>query len=159
MGGKSACDPQWGVARGPLKGAPLVDNQSLAIQLAHSACAEFVRLGLTPPAIGSPATGVATLEAHGVRIVVSIASCEPMKLILAPGWDEPLKPPSPPKHNLKEIEKCIVEAAPAKDAAPMPMVKLARLSGYCYNSHFRETVGRLIEKGLLVRIPGGVRSA
>ncbi len=139
--------------------------------LAHHGAGEFSRLNIGKPT--SAVTRSATIEAAGVKIVVTIGDSTPMQLYLTPEGSERLGLPqtptvqitpttatvTPTTPHLKEIEKCILEAAPRADAEPMTMVKLARIAGYACTSHFRGHVARLVDVGLLIRLTGGVRKA
>ncbi len=146
---------------------PSITLQQLADGSAAEIAAEALRAGLDPPAVGAPTIGVVVAEAAGLRIVVTIARHEgPARLHLARGIDPagypgaipaPPPPPTVAPHVLREIERCIMEAAPASPDKPVTMKRLIKLAGYKYTRHSLEAVHRLVEIGLLVQIKGGCR--
>lgn len=69
----------------------------------------------------------------------------------------PGTPVGAPTVPLREIERCILEAAPGSDGAPVSVKALSRLAGYQCSSYFREAVRGLIDRGLLARFTNGVR--
>jgi hypothetical protein len=130
--------------------------------IAHGAASEFLRLQIEKP--DTETVGVAILDIAGVRIVVSMTRYDgPAQLHLtSEGAAQLGLPQHPPAiESLRDIEKEIFAAAPANHQKPMTVKAIARRtkSKYGYNTHFRESVRRLIEKGFLERIPGGVRRA
>jgi hypothetical protein len=74
---------------------------------------------------------------------------------------EPLPTSLPPvPMPLRDVEAIAMRIAPAHDAEPMSVKAMARKAGYSSkSSHFREAVRGLVDRGLLVRIRGGVRRA
>ncbi len=70
---------------------------------------------------------------------------------------EPEAAREPGPSHLPPVQVCALKAAPGPTERPVPVKKLAALSGYRYNSHFRAAATSLIERGLLVRVSGGVR--
>jgi hypothetical protein len=55
---------------------------------------------------------------------------------------------------LRDVEDAAMKAA---TDTPVSVKRLATLAGYSYGSYFREAVRALVDRGLLVRVTGGVR--
>lgn len=86
------------------------------------------------------------------RAIRAIADCSGVQVVVhihASG--------SPPR--LTQLQLDVLEAAPSRLHHPVSVKKLAALSGYSYSGYFRNEVARLVEAGLLVRLPSGVRKA
>ena len=59
----------------------------------------------------------------------------------------------------RNIDECVLQAAPGPADPPISRAKLAPLAGYGYNRHFLAAVRKLIRDGLLTEIDGRVRRA
>lgn len=116
--------------------------ETLASAIAHGAASEILRLGLAPP--DTEVTGAARIERAGIVVRVIIARDD--------GAEAPRVEP-----HLTQMQRDILESAPGRLHAPVSVRRLAALSGYVYNSYFRGAVNLLIEHGMMVRVPGGVR--
>lgn len=104
-----------------------------------------------------PLARTATAEVGGWQVTVTVCRYDgPARLVLSPVGEREL--PEAAK-ALRDIELNILEAAPKADKAPITMRLLAQVAGYGWNSHYRNAVNSLVERGLLVRIRGGVRLA
>lgn len=57
----------------------------------------------------------------------------------------------------RQVEDCIIEAAPGPADMPVSIRQLARLAGYSYTAYLRTAVDRLVAAGKLERGKGGVR--
>lgn len=135
----------------------MMNVQQFADWLAHLGASEFAKASIPVP--DRAVTRSATIELAGVKVVVTVVSAEPMRLQLTPDGQARLGAIAAPVLVLKEIERCIMEAAPRADAEPFTMTKLARIAGYSPNGYFRGHVASLVDRGLLIRITGGVRKA
>ncbi len=134
---------------------------------AHADCAAsrtyaYLRAaGLAPP--DKRVTSQYVDDQTGWQVVVTFARWEgPPRVWLNPGvtLGEPAPANSPPARSpLRDIEATTLEAAPLADAKPVSVRQLARRAGYRDSGHFREAVAQLIDRGLLVRVRGGVRRA
>lgn len=114
--------------------------------VAHAAASDFLRLRVEN--VEGECIGVAVVEPNGLRIVVSLGRYVPTAID---------SPPPPPKFT--PMQRDIIEAAPSRLHNPISMKKIAKTSGYAYNSYFRAKVDELVEAGLLIRVGRGVRKA
>ena len=78
-----------------------------------------------------------------------------VRIEIAPGIVTTL--PTAPR--LTQLQKDAIDAAPSRLHNPISMKRLAKLSGYCYNSYFRKRIDMLVESGLLIKTGRGVRKA
>lgn len=128
---------------------------------AHVACAAHRTLAYAL-ADGLTLTGRHVAKAidrkAGIQAVVILTAWAPPRLHLNGGRGQRFAPANSPT-PLRDVEAFTLEAAPAHDARPVSVRQLARLAGYKDTGHFREAVNQLLERGLLVRIRGGVRKA
>jgi hypothetical protein len=123
-----------------------VTSEDLANAAALEVAAEWVRLCLSPPS--KEVIGAALVERAGVRVVVTICA------------DDGRRPEAAqPERRLTNLQRDVLEAAPSRLHNPVSIKKLATLAGYHYGGHFRGAINQLIEWGLLIRLPGGVRKA
>lgn len=98
------------------------------------------------------------LEAAWLRVVVSLTKYEgPARLYPTPEAAAVLGVPAVPPLKMTGLMEDVMEAAPSRLHHPVSVKKLAALSGYSYNSHFRNAVNRLVDAGLLTKLTGGVR--
>ena len=102
-----------------------------------------MRKGFAPP--DTEVEAVARIERAGIVVKVIIAKDD--------GQAEPPKA----EVRLTRLMRDALEAAPSRLHNPVSVKRLAALSGYSYNSHFRDSVNRLVDLGLLVKLTGGVR--
>jgi hypothetical protein len=132
------------------------------VSLAHRALAELVDALVTADA--RPVSATAACRRSGVRVVVRLMRYDGPAYEPAAACAQAISPIAhviPPAVGvpLRDVEATTFEAAPAHDARPVSVRQLARLAGYRDSGHFREAVNQLLERGLLVRIRGGVRRA
>ncbi len=115
--------------------------EALVRSYAHQIAAEMTRAGVDPKEV----RGIASMESGYNVIVICVRHDE------RPAHVRIDLPP------LREIERCILEAAP--DNRPVTARKLSVLSGYSYSSYFRSAIGNLLKLGLLVRVSGGLQKS
>lgn len=68
-------------------------------------------------------------------------------------------PAAPSRKPTRDIEACILEAAPKPGEPPISRRKLAVRAGYGYNRHFLDAVRHLLEAGELVEHDGRIGTA
>jgi hypothetical protein len=96
-------------------------------------------------------------EVGGWQVTVTICRYDgPVRLVLTPAGERELPETA---RKLRDIELNILEAAPAATEPPITMKKLAQAAGYGWNHHYRDAVNSLVDRGLLLRLRGGVRKA
>lgn len=80
-------------------------------------------------------------EEGGLRLVVSLShgKCPVAKLI-----------------QLSDLHRAILGAVTAN---PTPIKTIAKKAGYALSSHFREAVRELVDRGEILRVTGGIRTA
>lgn len=138
--------------------------QSLLRRLAHEGVARVIRTSLKH-GIDPDEKLVAKVidEDAGLQLVIFLAPWDgPPRLILNPGVTledllNPIKPPLP--FPLRDVEDAAMKAAPGPTERPVSIRALARRAGYSDTGHWREAVNQLVDRGLLVRVRGGVRRA
>ena len=91
---------------------------------------------------------IATDPETGIRVTIHIDQIEGPNVAR---W-EPTTKLQPT--NLRDIEQNILDAC---TSAPQTISALAARAGYGNNPFFRESIYKLIELGLLVRVRGGIR--
>jgi len=70
-----------------------------------------------------------------------------------------LPPPAATPKAYRDIEACILEAAPKPGEPPISRRKLAVRAGYGYHKHFLDAVKRLLAAGELVEHDGRIGTA
>lgn len=130
---------------------------------AFKIAAKLAKSGALPPE--KEVVGVAIDDEAGIRVVVSITRYQgPARLHLndlgKQVLGEPVaKPEARPQIHLTDLQKCVLEACEPRGGKPMDMKKLARISGYCYNSWFRQSVAFMVTAGVLIHVPKGFTKA
>lgn len=130
-------------------------HHRLARTLSARCLATLAESPLDPPDGLVSATSCA--EIGGWQVTVTICRYDgPARLVLTPAGEKEL--PEAAK-KLRDIELNILEATPKPNEAPITMKSLAQVAGYGWNSHYRDAVNSLVERGLLVRVRGGIRKS
>jgi hypothetical protein len=118
----------------------------LAIRLAHRALADALKYDL---AIDQPIIGKAITVEGSLQVAVVLAPCDGPLPAVPAGLPTALP--------LRDVEMAALRAAPGPSERPISVRALARLAHYHDSGHWREAVRQLVERGLLVRVRGGVR--
>ena len=141
----------------------------LASAYSHKIAAKLISLGAEPPA--EQITSTARSEEHGLMVVVTICrydgpmTVSPSVLEKIAAFSASQGPETgatkcptrvPPR---RDVETCILEAAPGQTDRPVSIKQLATRAGYRYTLWFREAVNSLVIAGELVRTSQGVRLA
>ena len=122
--------------------------------IAHRALAELIAELVEADA--RPISASAASRQAGIRIVVRLVR------YAGPAW-EPSQDSSafpsavPSVLPFRAVERAVLKAAPGPTETPATIKQLARRAGYGNNGHFQEAVRSLIDRGLLVRVRGGIR--
>ncbi len=135
-------------------GKPLLSLSSIGQSATHQLAADIAREGLPP---GEKVTHKTTV--NGTKIKVTLSPASPKKPKIKPPPECPPDATPNPPIEIRDVEECVLEAAPAPGKRAISVKKLAALAGYGYSSYFREKVRKMIDAGLLVRVTGGVRLA
>jgi hypothetical protein len=103
-------------------------------------------------------TAAAAREAmHAASLALALAAAAYQQLLHGdPGADVASNPQKPPAGR-RQVEACILEAAPAPHERPVTLKQLAKRAGYSYSEWFRKEVDKLTQAGELVRTGKGVR--
>lgn len=95
-----------------------------------------------------PITVTTADRRSGLRVVLRLVRYD------GPTYEPATPPPDLP---LREVEQAALRAAPGPTERPATVRALARRAGYRDTGHWREAVRQLVDRGLLVRVRGGVR--
>jgi hypothetical protein len=74
-------------------------------------------------------------------------------------WEPAADAPPAPALPQRAVEAKALKAAPGPAELPITLKQLAKKAGYGNNGHFQEAVRGLIDRGLLLRVRGGIRRA
>jgi hypothetical protein len=137
---------------------------------AHADCAAsrtfaYLRAaGLIPPA--ERVTSQHIDDASGWHVVVVLTRWDgPPRLQLTgelPGGvpsQAPLRNVEKAQAPLRDVEQAAWDAAPGPVDPPVTIKQLARRANYRNTGHFQEAVRLLVDRGLLVRVRGGLRKS
>jgi hypothetical protein len=135
---------------------PIQHAKALAARLAHRALAKLLK---HHPALDRPVVGKATDDDSGLQAVLLLAPWDgtPQLNVAAALPGSPPGSPTPAAIPLRGVEAAALRAAPGPPDRPVSVRALARMANYRDTGHWREAVRQLVERGLLVRVRGGVR--
>ena len=103
------------------------------------------------PQFSTPEEAKAAMRAASIALVIASDAYRELLLGSASAGH-----PAPER---RQVESCILEAAPGPHETPVTLKQLAKRAGYSYSEWFRREVDALVVAGELVRTGKGVRRA
>lgn len=126
-----------------------MDSRQFTCAIAHSAAAEFVRLGIVVP--DREVVSTAIVEDAGLRIMVSVTRYDgPARLYPTPEGSAVLGVPMMPA-TLTTIQKRILDVL---DATPKKGAWIASKVGAKYDGNFRATLAKMVKLKLVEKRDG-----